>query len=253
MGNYYTDDGLDIPYWFTLWVSHTSPSDLTQDASPSKSIWVNKFLAFIKISVKASFTVTPTVVITTTNIYRSEATCILIFLPWLVGIHINLTGGIFTTGTDLSSSILSFVNINTVRWSDPYDTIAEDAYKETSVDEFSTSLSLHGYVALLHHGRISHYHIILYIRCHIANCYCKNSSHHMCTTWGTLASDSNIFCIPLQSYSTLNSATHKYLLNFTMDHLTVAGSPKKLCLEFCSGETVEINMKEIGCRRIPYR
>ena len=38
-----------------------------------------------------------------------------------------------------------------------------------------------------------------------------------------------------------------------MDHLTAAASPKKLCLEFSSYETVDIEMAEIGRRRIPSR
>ena len=51
----------------------------------------------------------------------------------------------------------------------------------------------------------------------------------------------------------MNSDPHKYFLNFHMAHLTVADSPKNLCLEFYSGETVDINIKEIGRMRITSR
>ena len=38
-----------------------------------------------------------------------------------------------------------------------------------------------------------------------------------------------------------------------MAHLTSADSPTKLCIEFSSGNTVYLDMKEIGRRRIPSR
>ena len=38
-----------------------------------------------------------------------------------------------------------------------------------------------------------------------------------------------------------------------MSQLTADASPKKLCLEFSSGYTVDLEMKEIGRRRIPSR
>ena len=39
---------------------------------------------------------------------------------------------------------------------------------------------------------------------------------------------------------------HKYFLKLTMDHLTEAASPTKLCLEFYCSDTVDTKMKEIG-------
>ena len=51
----------------------------------------------------------------------------------------------------------------------------------------------------------------------------------------------------------MNSDTHKYFLKFPMAQLTAAASPKNICLDFYSGNTVDIDMKEIGRRRIPSR
>ena len=85
-------------------------------------------------------------------------------IPCLVGKPIKLTSGRFTTGTGLFASIFYFMNRNTVRWSDwsaTSFTIYDCADKDTSVDAFSTSLYLHGYVALLQCYRISHSHVIL--------------------------------------------------------------------------------------------
>ena len=65
----------------------------------------------------------------------------------------------------------------------------------------------------------------------------------MCTTWGTLASDSTKKISPLQSDSTMNYAPHKYLLNFLMARLTADYSPTKLCLDFSIADTVDIDMK----------
>ena len=52
-------------------------------------------------------------------------------------------------------------------------------------------------------------------------------------------------------YITVNYATHKYFLKFSIDHLTADDSPTKLYLEFSSGDTVDLDMKEICRRRIP--
>ena len=60
-------------------------------------------------------------------------------------------------------------------------------------------------------------------------------------------------CSPLQFYSTVNCYPQKYFLNFPMGNLTSAASPTRLCLEFSSGDAVDIEMKEIGCRQIPSR
>ena len=61
------------------------------------------------------------------------------------------------------------------------------------------------------------------------------------------------FFSPLQYDSTSNSDPHMYFLNFPMAYLTVAVSTKKLCLEFYSRDTFDIEMKDIGCRHIPSR
>ena len=58
---------------------------------------------------------------------------------------------------------------------------------------------------------------------------------------------------PLQSVSTVNYDTQKYLLNFHMAHITADDSPKNICLKFYNGSTVDLDMKEIGRRRIPSR
>ena len=83
------------------------------------------------------------------------------------------------------------------------------------------------------------------------NWYFNNFSCHLCTTWGTLASDSKIFCRPLQAESILKFSTHKRFQTFPMAHLTEDPSTKKLYIEFYSGDTVYIKMKKIGCRHIP--
>ena len=51
----------------------------------------------------------------------------------------------------------------------------------------------------------------------------------------------------------MNFDPHKYFLKFPMSQLTAAAPPTKLCLEFSSGDTVAIEMKDIGKRRIPSR
>ena len=61
------------------------------------------------------------------------------------------------------------------------------------------------------------------------------------------------FCIPLKLDIKLNSSSHKYFLNFLMAHINAAASPTKLCLDFYSGDTIDIKMKEIGPRCIPSR
>ena len=208
---------------------------------------------FIPISDKASSTSTPTVAITATNLSVLQAPCMLPVLHFFVGPPTNLTGGRFNTETALYASILSFVNSTTVILSATSITNSECAAKDASVDVFSTSFSFHNYVALFYCDSISHSHIILSGRCHITNWYCNNFSFHPCNMWGTLDSDLENFSSPLQWDSTMNYALPNYYLNFTLAHLTVATSSKKQCLDFSSGDTVDIEMKEIGLRRIPSR
>ena len=155
----------------------------------------------------------------------------------------NLTGGRIITGTGLSASILSFVNRTNVRWCYPYFTNDEFDFNNTYVDAFSTSFSLQNSVALLYHNSIPNSHISLAVQCHTKNWYSKNSALHLCTTWGTLASDSNCFCSPLKSDSTVNSSTDNYFLNFPMDQLTAAAYPTKLWIEFSSGDINDLDMK----------
>ena len=144
-----------------------------------------------------------------------------------------------------------FVNRTIFRCSIASFTSANCAPKDTSVGVLPASLYLHNSVDLLYHEIISHYHIILDSRCHIINWYHNNSSWQMCTRWCTLASGLDNFCIPLQSDITLISNTHKYFLNFMITHLTADAYTWKLCLEFSSGDTVDLKMKKIGCRHIP--
>ena len=51
----------------------------------------------------------------------------------------------------------------------------------------------------------------------------------------------------------MNYDTHKYFINFPMSHITVYASTTKLCLDFFSCDTVDIEMKEIGRSRISSR
>ena len=78
-------------------------------------------------------------------------------------------------------------------------------------------------------------------------------ARHLCTTLGTLAYDSNNFCISLKYDSKVNYDPHKYLMNFPMAHITVADSTTKIYLHFYIVDTVDVEMKEIGRRRIPSR
>ena len=230
-------------HWYTLWVGHTYPRNFTQDTSPSHSIWITTFLVFITISAKSSSTGIHTVVITATDISGYQDNYMLPVIPWLVETPINLTGGRIINGKGFSAPILYFDNKTTGWWSATYFTMAECATKDTSVDELSTSFYTHDSVALFYRERMSHSYIILAGRCHITNWYCNNSVRHLCTTWGTLASDSKNFCSPLQDDSNVNYDPHNYFLNFPMDHLNADTYPTKLCLDFSSGYTVDHEMK----------
>ena len=112
------DDGLvsQSTQWSTLRVGHTYPSDFTQGASPSHSIWITALLELIPMSDNASSTGTPMAVTTSIDISGSQASLMLTFLTWFYGPPINLAGGIFVTGTGSSSSILYFFNRTTGRW-----------------------------------------------------------------------------------------------------------------------------------------
>ena len=146
---------------------------------------------------KASSSGMPTSVTTATGIYGSQAPCILPVLTWFLGPPTNLNGEIFATGKSLSSSILYFVNHNTVGSSSPYFTSADCDVKDTSFDEFYTSFYLHDDVVLLFCDIMSHSHIILSEGCNITSWYCNSSYRCLYTMWGTLASGSNVFESPL--------------------------------------------------------
>ena len=149
--------------------------------------------------------------------------------------------------------MFSFVNRTTEQWSTTSFTITECAAKETSIDALSTSLFLKNYVDLLYRDRMSHYHTILAGWFHITNCYYNSTAYHLCTTRSTLAYDSKNLCSPLQYNSTMISDPHTYFMRFTMSHLTAASYPTNTCLEFYSGDTVDIEMKDIGSGRINSR
>ena len=85
----------------------------------------------------------------------------LLVIPCFEGPHIYLTGGIFTTVTGSSASMLSFVNSTTGRWSAPYFTNSECAVKDNSVDAFTTPLSLHNSVVFLYFETMLYSHTIL--------------------------------------------------------------------------------------------
>ena len=44
----------------------------------------------------------------------------------------------------------------------------------------------------------------------------------------------------------MNSSPYKYFLNFPMFHLTAAPYPTKLCIDFSSGDTVDLDMKKLA-------
>ena len=67
---------------------------------------------------------------------------------------------------------------------------------------------------LLYCGRISHSPIIIYSWCHIINWYCNNSACHLCTTWGALAYDSNIFSVHYNQIAQLNILPTSTFQNF---------------------------------------
>ena len=79
-------------------------------------------MAFIIISENFSSTGTPTAVITATNISGSQDLYMMPVIYCFVGTPINLTSGGFSTGTDLSASILYFVNRTTGGWQATYFT-----------------------------------------------------------------------------------------------------------------------------------
>ena len=255
LGNSSSGSGLVIhsTHWSTLWVHHISSSDCNQYSSQSNYKWITDLLEFIPMSDNSSSANTPIAVTTATDISGSHAPWVLLVLYCFEGPPINLTGGRFITGTSLSQSMFSFVNKTTAWRYAPSFTIDGCSDKKTSIDEFSVSLFLQNSVALLYRDSMSHSHIILAGRYHITSWYCNNLARHLCNTWCTLASDSKNFCSTLKSDSTVNYDPPKYFLNFPMSHLTAYASPTKLCLDFHSGDNVDIDMKEISHRLITSR
>ena len=51
----------------------------------------------------------------------------------------------------------------------------------------------------------------------------------------------------------MNYDPNKYFMNFPMAHLTAFSFPAELCIDFYSGNTVDLDMKDIGRRRITSR
>ena len=148
-------------------------------------------------------------VTTDTDTYGYQDPCMLPVISWFVVPPASLNGGISTTKIGLSSSNLYFVNSTTVWWSITLVSSDGCANKDIYVGELSISFYLHNYLALLYRGVISPPHIILVGWCHITNWYCNNLDHHLCTTCGTLSSNSKNFCSPLQYESTINYKPHK--------------------------------------------
>ena len=134
------------------------------------------------------------------------------------------------------------MNRTSGRWYNPYFTNYGFSSKETSVYSFSTSFFLHNSVALLYCYRISHSCIILsgwfHIKIDIATINLT-----ICVPRVVHYPLIKIFFSPLQSDSDVNSDPHKQLLRFTIYHLAAASSPKNLCLDFSSGDTVDLEMK----------
>ena len=57
----------------------------------------------------------------------------------------------------------------------------------------------------------------------------------------------------MQSFSTAKFVPHKYFLNFKIAHLTEVDSTIKIWLDFSSGETIDLEIKEVGHKRSPSR
>ena len=150
-----------------LRVFHTSPDDLTQDSLPYHSIWITKFLSFIKISPKSFSTGTPTVVNIDINIYVYQSPLMLINNQLFICPPINLNFWRLPTVISLYSYIPYFVNSTTGWWSITYFTNIEYAAKDTSVNIFYTSLSIQDDVFWLYHVIIPPYHIIFSDQFHI--------------------------------------------------------------------------------------
>ena len=152
---------------------------------------------------------TPTSDTTATNIYGYQYHWIFNVLIFFVGLPINLTGGRFTTGIGSYAYIFSFVDRTTGRWYGHLFTINVWAANDNYFNSFSAQLSLHDFLALLYCDSISRSKLCFASCCHITNWYCNNSARHLCTTWGTLASDLGIFWSLIKYGSTVNSVTHK--------------------------------------------
>ena len=88
------------------------------------------------MSDKSSSTDTPTMMITDTGFSGSQTLCMLPVIFCFVGPPINRKGGVFTAGTVLSASVLSFVNITTFRWYATSFNNYEFPAKDTFVDGF---------------------------------------------------------------------------------------------------------------------
>ena len=202
-------------HWLTLWFLHPSSIELIHSYSPSHSKLTTALLEFTPMPGSDSSTGTTTDVTTATDLSGSHTPWMFPVIPCFEGTPIKLIGGIFTTGTGLYASMFYFANITTGWCYAPSITISECADKKKYVDALSTSLLLHNSMALLYPNSMSNYNIILAGRHHNTNWYCNSSSCHLCTTWGTLASDSKNFqSTEIWQYPELWSAQVIYELSY---------------------------------------
>ena len=97
-------------HWSTLWVGHTSSSDLIQAASQPYFKWTTEFLVSLSISVKDYSIGTPNSVATATNISEYQDSFMLPISIWFLGSPTKIYGGIFPTAIGFYASIIFCVN-----------------------------------------------------------------------------------------------------------------------------------------------
>ena len=150
-------------------------------------------------------------------------------LPWFVGASKNLNGGWFTTIIVFFAFILYFVNITNGGGSFTFSTGAEFDSNGTSIDLLYKSFYLQYNVTLLYYGIMLHSHTIPDGKWHINNYCCNNLDLQLCTMWGTLEYNSNIFqSNKIRQYSEISYP--KYFLNSLLLYLTADYSTTKICL-----------------------
>ena len=108
------------------------------------------------------------------------------------------------------------------------------------------------YIALSYCDSMSHSHSILTIWLQITNKYFRHLYHHLCATWGMLASESNIFLyISIRQFDELCSP---WILSdpFNWPPDSICVSLKYFSL-FYSCDTFNLEMKVIGNNYSPSR